>query len=75
MVGIDVSEPMLERARQLSEAERLDSVQYELGDAQAHPFDPAGFDVAISRFGTMLFSDPIVAFANIAAAFGPRRAW
>jgi SAM-dependent methyltransferase len=36
-----------------------------------HRFDPAGFDVAISRFGTMFFSDPGAAFANIAAALRP----
>jgi SAM-dependent methyltransferase len=62
---------MLERARQVTAAERLDNVRYELGDAQVHRFDPAGFDVAISRFGTMFFSDPAVAFANIAAALRP----
>src|SRR5829696_9688333 len=62
---------MLERARQLTAAERLDNVRYELGDAQVHRFDPAGFDVAISRFGTMFFSDPAAAFANIAAALRP----
>ena len=71
VLGIDVSEPMLERARQLTEAERLDNVEYELGDAQVHPFEPAGFDVAISRFGTMFFSDPIASFVNIAAALRP----
>jgi SAM-dependent methyltransferase len=36
-----------------------------------HRFDPAGFDVAISRFGTMFFSDPSAAFANIASALRP----
>jgi SAM-dependent methyltransferase len=71
VVGVDVSERMLERARQLTAAERLDNVRYELGDAQVHRFDPAGFDVAISRFGTMFFSDPAAAFANIAAALRP----
>ena len=71
VVGVDVSERMLERARQLTDAERLDNVRYELGDAQGHRFDPAGFDVAISRFGTMFFSDPAAAFANIAAALRP----
>ena len=71
VVGIDVSERMLERARQLAAAERLDNVRYELGDAQVHRFDPAGFDVAISRFGTMFFSDPAAAFANIADALRP----
>jgi SAM-dependent methyltransferase len=62
---------MLERARQVTAAERLGNVQYELGDAQVHRFDPVGFDVAISRFGTMFFSDPAAAFANIAAALRP----
>jgi SAM-dependent methyltransferase len=68
VVGVDVSERMLERARQLTAGEGLGNVRYELGDAQVHRFDPAGFDVAISRFGTMFFSDPAAAFANIAAA-------
>jgi SAM-dependent methyltransferase len=71
VVGVDVSERMLERAHQLTAAERLDNIRYELGDAQVHRFDPASFDVAISRFGTMFFSDPAAAFANIAAALRP----
>ena len=71
VVGVDVSERALERARQVTAAEGLDNVRYELGDAQVHRFDPASFDVAISRFGTMFFSDPGSAFANIAAALRP----
>jgi SAM-dependent methyltransferase len=71
VVGVDVSERMLDCARELTAAEGLDNVRYELGDAQVHSFDPAGFDVAISRFGTMFFSDPAAAFANIAAALRP----
>lgn len=71
VVGVDVSERMLERARELTAAEGLDNVRYELGDAQVHRFDAARFDVAISRFGTMFFADPAVAFANIAAALRP----
>jgi SAM-dependent methyltransferase len=71
VVGVDVSERMLERARELTAAEGLDNVRYELGDAQVHRFEPASFDVAISRFGTMFFDDPPAAFANIAAALRP----
>jgi SAM-dependent methyltransferase len=71
VLGVDVSERMLERARRLTAAEGLDNLRYELGDAQVHRFDPAGFDVAISRFGTMFFSDAPAAFANIAAALRP----
>jgi SAM-dependent methyltransferase len=71
VVGVDVSERALERARQLTAAEGLGNVEYELGDAQVHRFAPAGFDVVISRFGTMFFADPGSAFANIAAALRP----
>jgi SAM-dependent methyltransferase len=71
VLGVDVSERMLERARELAEAEGLETVAYELGDAQVHRFDTERFDVAISRFGTMFFSDPVAAFANIASALRP----
>jgi ubiquinone/menaquinone biosynthesis C-methylase UbiE len=53
VVGVDVCERMLERARRVTAAERLDNVRYALGDAQVHRFAPAGFDVAVSRLGTM----------------------
>jgi SAM-dependent methyltransferase len=71
VVGVDVSERMLERAREVTASEGLGNVRYELGDAQVHRFGRAGFDVAISRFGTMFFSDPPAAFANVAAALRP----
>jgi SAM-dependent methyltransferase len=71
VVGVDVSERMLERAREVAADEGLENISFELGDAQVHRFDPAGFDVAISRFGTMFFNDPAAAFANIAAALRP----
>ncbi len=71
VLGIDVSEPMLERARELTAAERLDNVTYERGDAQVHRFASEQFDLAISRFGVMFFADPVAAFANIARALRP----
>jgi SAM-dependent methyltransferase len=37
-------------------------------DAQSHRFPSESFDVAISRFGTMFFPDPVAAFVNIAQA-------
>jgi ubiquinone/menaquinone biosynthesis C-methylase UbiE len=67
-VGIDVSAPMLERARERSRAEGLRNVAFQLGDAQTHPFPSAHFDVCISRFGTMFFADPVAAFTNIRRA-------
>jgi SAM-dependent methyltransferase len=70
-VGIDLSAPMLERARATAAAESIANVTFLQGDAQVHPFPPAGFDVAISRFGVMFFSDPVAAFANIGRALKP----
>jgi ubiquinone/menaquinone biosynthesis C-methylase UbiE len=69
VLGVDVSEAMLERARRFSTPE---NVRYELGDVQVHRLPPEQFDVVISRFGTMFFDDPISAFRNIARAARPR---
>ena len=40
-------------------------------DAQTHRFPPECFDLAISRFGTMFFADPLAAFTNIGRALRP----
>ena len=77
--GIDISDPMITAAR--ARAERANAtVTFIRADAQSHPFDTAGFDVIISRFGVMFFDDPVRAFANLrraAAASGSLRfiAW
>src|SRR5262245_33288738 len=71
-LGVDRSAAILERARRLSAEEGLRNVAYLQADAQAHPFEAASFDLAISRFGTMFFADPVAAFANVARALRPR---
>jgi SAM-dependent methyltransferase len=70
-VGVDSSAPATERARELTRAEGLRNVTFERADAQDHRFPPARFDLAISRFGTMFFGDPVAAFANIGRALRP----
>ena len=70
-VGVDVSAPMLERARQLSDEQGLANITYQQADAQVHRFPPARFDLCISRFGTMFFADPVAAFTNIGRALRP----
>jgi SAM-dependent methyltransferase len=69
-VGIDLSGPMLARAR-TGAAEAGVNAVFQQGDAQVHPFEPAAFDTVISRFGVMFFGDPVAAFANIRAATRP----
>jgi SAM-dependent methyltransferase len=70
-VGVDTSAPMLQQARQLSDHEGLANATYQQADAQAHQFPPPPFDLCISRFGTMFFADPVVAFTNIGRALRP----
>lgn len=71
VLGVDLSAPMLEQARQLTEDEGLPNVAYLQADAQVHPFPAQHFDLCISRFGTMFFSDPVTAFGNIGNALRP----
>jgi len=66
VLGVDLSGPMLDVARQRAAAARLPNVALLQADAQTHPFGPGAHDIAISRFGTMFFDDPVAAFSNIA---------
>lgn len=66
-LGVDVSGLAIEQARALAAG----NVAFEQGDAQVHPFPPGHFDLAMSRFGTMFFADPVAAFANIGRALRP----
>lgn len=56
-IGVDVSEPLIDAARKRSADTFL------CADAETHAFGP--FDLVISRFGVMFFSDPRAAFANL----------
>ncbi|MBT2452809.1 class I SAM-dependent methyltransferase [Streptomyces sp. ISL-43] len=69
--GLDLSAPMLERARASARSEGLGNASFTQGDAQSHPFAPGAFDVAVSRYGVMFFADPVAAFTNIASALRP----
>ncbi|MGW2826675.1 class I SAM-dependent methyltransferase [Streptomyces sp. NPDC001443] len=71
VLGLDLSGPMLDRARLLAAREGLGNIGFEQGDAQVHPLPEAEFDVAVSRFGVMFFADPAAAFGNVARALRP----
>jgi SAM-dependent methyltransferase len=70
-LGVDLSSQMIERARSLAQAEGLANVRLEQADAQVHPFETDGHDLALSRFGAMFFADPHAAFTNIGRALRP----
>lgn len=71
VVGIDVSRPMLERARERQAQRGLPHLAFVAADAQTHTFAPRGVDLIFSRFGVMFFADPGRAFANLHGALRP----
>jgi len=70
-LGVDISGPTIQRARELAKAEGVDNATFEHANAQDHRFLQGRFDLAISRFGTMFFDDPVAAFGNIRHALRP----
>ncbi|ACL60635.1 class I SAM-dependent methyltransferase [Methylobacterium nodulans] len=62
VTGLDLSRPMLARAR--ARAPRAAPVAWVAADAQTHALAPV-HDAVISRFGVMFFEDSRAAFANL----------
>jgi ubiquinone/menaquinone biosynthesis C-methylase UbiE len=66
VVGVDVSVPMLARAR-----ERVlpgMPIEFVEADATVYRFPPAHTDLLCSRFGVMFFAEPKLSFANMRTA-------
>jgi SAM-dependent methyltransferase len=70
-LGVDISAAAIERARELAGEQGVGNVAFEQADAQVCRFPRERFDLAVSRFGTMFFADPVAAFGNIGRALRP----
>jgi SAM-dependent methyltransferase len=66
-VGADISGPLLLAARDRADAAGV-PIDFVLADAQTFDFEPASFDLIVSRLGVMFFVDPVAAFANLRRA-------
>lgn len=66
-VGVDISAPMIAAANARLDRETV-PMRFICADAQTHPFEPASFDMILSRFGVMFFNDFVEAFANLRRA-------
>lgn len=71
-VGLDLSGPMLDVARQLAAQAKAANIGFVQGDAQICPLRRHSCDVVISSFGVMFFDDPAKAFASMAAVLRRR---
>jgi SAM-dependent methyltransferase len=70
VLALDLSAPMLARARERAREAGVASVRFEQADAQTATL-PRRFDVLFSRFGVMFFESPEAAFANLRRALRP----
>ena len=68
--GVDISAPLLGRARERAEALHL-PIHFARDDASRHPLEPGAFDLLFSRFGVMFFEDPPAAFSHLVGALKP----
>jgi SAM-dependent methyltransferase len=71
ILGVDISEPMLNRARERQRALGATNLEFRTADAQTYQFEREGFDLLFSRFGVMFFEDPTAAFRNLRTALRP----
>jgi SAM-dependent methyltransferase len=72
VLGIDISKPMLERARTRASALAGEHAGFAFieADATEHAFT-ADHDLLVSRFGVMFFADPVASFRNLRHALKP----
>jgi SAM-dependent methyltransferase len=63
--GVDISAPMLARARE--RAQNRANLSFQQADAATFAF-PRKCDLLFSRFGVMFFEDPVAAFRNLRGA-------
>ena len=65
ILGVDISEPMLDKATETAKEMSLSNISFEVKDVQVDVMPQNYFDIAFSRFGVMFFEDPFEAFKNI----------
>jgi ubiquinone/menaquinone biosynthesis C-methylase UbiE len=69
VLGVDVSKPMLERAKERGAGNPV--LSFAEADATTYPFEPGAADLLFSRHGVMFFPEPERAFANLRGALKP----
>jgi len=65
VTGLDISEPMLQRARESAQELSLENISFRCLDVQTEDIGENIFTAAFSRFGVMFFEDSLAAFKNI----------
>ncbi|WP_334044558.1 class I SAM-dependent methyltransferase [Burkholderia ambifaria] len=69
VLGVDISEPLIGRARALAPQDT--PALFQVADASSAELPEGAFDILFSRFGVMFFDDPTAAFAHMRRALRP----
>ena len=65
VTGLDISEPMLKRAKESAVEMSITNTSFKCIDVQTEDLGDQIYSAAFSRFGVMFFEDSIAAFKNI----------
>ncbi|MGQ8706584.1 class I SAM-dependent methyltransferase [Serratia sp. TSA_198.1] len=69
VLGVDISEPLINRARAITPYDT--PALFQVADASRVELPEGSFDILFSRFGVMFFDDPIGAFAHMRRTLRP----
>lgn len=71
VLGIDLSDRMIERARQAAKQAQISNAQFELIDAEDMDLEDASFDAAVCRSSLQIFPAPSRALEEVARVLKP----
>lgn len=71
VLGVDLSERMVDVARAEAKRAGLENVAFEVMDAEQLALPDASFDLVVSRFGLQIFTDPDKAVAEMRRVLRP----
>ena len=71
VVGIDISAPLVELARERASQGGAATVAFVVGDVQTGGLGPEPFELVVSQLGVMFFDEPLAAFGAIRAGLLP----
>ncbi|MHB8416810.1 MAG: class I SAM-dependent methyltransferase [Myxococcales bacterium] len=69
--GLDLTQAMIAKAREIAAREGLGNARFEVGDATALPFADASFDLAVTRLALHHIPEPSRALAEMARVLRP----
>jgi len=68
VTGLDISVPMLDKAKSEASIQGVANVDFQIIDVQVDQLASEEYDYVYSRFGVMFFEDPFEAFKNLSSS-------